>query len=74
MEICNTLLPTVEEFGKDSARVLNADDSTEIETPKLVESGPEEVSESQASSAEVSSSAESTKTSASRSRATPKRS
>ena len=73
MEICNTLLPTVEEFGKDSARALNAEESTDIETPMLGESGSEEASENRVPAAKVSDSAEPTKTSASRTRATPKR-
>jgi len=35
LEICNNLLPTVEEFGKDSQEALSADSATETETPML---------------------------------------
>ncbi len=51
MEICNTLLPTVEEFGKDSTEALNADKSDSIETPIL---GEGEIDEKMDSSADES--------------------
>ena len=35
MEICNNLLPTVEEFGKDSPQALNTEPEGFNETPML---------------------------------------
>ncbi len=42
MEICNALLPTVEEFGKDSQEALSATEAPKIETPMLESAGSEE--------------------------------
>jgi len=52
MEICNTLLPTVEEFGKDSTEALNADESASIETPILGEGEIDEKVDSPADESE----------------------
>ena len=42
MEICNALLPTVEEFGKDSHEALSATEAPKTETPMLEGAGSEE--------------------------------
>ena len=54
MEICNNLLPTVEEFGKDSPEPLTAEGSTSVETPMLeaIESGDHSLATNESASEE----------------------